>query len=132
MFPGRQNTYAESVSKLSHVCSVLTYCDDFSIAGELDELLIRPNPCSRQTLEHFVYDFFLSRIGNRMLAEVHLAALYSSAVRLRSESRKIDMFGRLLGVFDAIPQVQLLTESTQFTVMMCVYFGTTMSSFAGR
>ncbi|NJR42648.1 MAG: hypothetical protein HC767_08240 [Akkermansiaceae bacterium] len=62
-------------------------------------------------MEHFVYDFFLGRIGNRMLTEAHLAALYSSIVRLRTESRKIDMFGRLLGIFDAIPQVCLTNGS---------------------
>lgn len=89
-------------------------------AGDLDEALIRPNPCSRQTLEHFVYDFFLARIGNRMLAEAHLTALFASVARLRAESRKIDMFGRLLGIFDAIPQVRYppCTSSVGFRQIM--------------
>lgn len=74
-------------------------------SGDLDETLLRPNPCRRQPLEHFVYDFFLARIGSRMLAEVHLAALYSSIQRMQHDSKKIAMFGRLLGMFDAVPQV---------------------------
>lgn len=75
-------------------------------AGDVDEQLLRPGPSRRQTLEHFVFDFFLARIGTRMATEAHLTALYSSILRLRGESRKIDMFGRLLGVFDAIPEVR--------------------------
>lgn len=112
-------------------CALLACCEGYSCVGDLDEALIRPNPCSRKTLEHFVYDFFLARIGNRMLAEVHLAALYSSIVRLRTESRKIYMFGRLLGIFDAIPQVQLPIGSRRLVRIACTFIGT-LHGCAGR
>lgn len=81
--------------------------------------MIRPGAVQRLTLEQFVYDFFLGRLGSRTVAEAHLAALYTSVRQLRYESKKIDMFGRLLGLFDEIPEVhhlnaqQVVQEYTQ-------------------
>jgi hypothetical protein len=69
-------------------------------------VLIQPRPTDRLDLEAFVYDAFLSRFGCSFVAEAHLAALYSSLQRLHSESRKILMFSRLLGIVDPFPEVR--------------------------
>eukprot|EP00892_Ulva_mutabilis_P002273 jgi/Ulvmu1/12046/UM083_0059.1 len=74
------------------------------VIGDLDEALIRPAAARRLSLEQFVFDFFLRKLGSRVVVEAHLAALYTSVQQLRHDSKKIDMFGRLLGIFDEIPE----------------------------
>lgn len=59
-------------------------------------------------MEQFIYDFFLGKLGSRIATEVHLTALYTSVRQLRNDSKKIDMFGRILGLFDEVPEVHHL------------------------
>jgi hypothetical protein len=71
-------------------------------AGDPSEALRKAKPQPRQTLESFVYDFFLQRLGVRSVVEAHLRALTSSCQHWRQESRMINLFGRLLGLFEPI------------------------------
>lgn len=65
-----------------------------------------PKPMQRQTLEAFVYDFFLFCFGVRLLAETHVAALYDAVKRTHPESRRVATFARLLGIVEPLPEVR--------------------------
>lgn len=80
---------------LGHPC-------DAASADDPSEPLRRAKPQTRQSLSEFVYDFMLQRFGVLSVAEAHLRALASSCERLRTESRAINLFGRLLGIFDPV------------------------------
>ncbi|KAK3238018.1 hypothetical protein CYMTET_51941, partial [Cymbomonas tetramitiformis] len=58
---------------------------------------------SRQTLEEFVYDFFLFKFGLRQFAEAHLKDLIHSIGNYQTESPRISLFGRLLGLYEELP-----------------------------
>lgn len=75
-------------------------------AGDPDMRLSLPKPMQRQTLEAFVYDFFLFRFGVRLLAETHVAAVYDAVKRTHSESRRVATFARLLGIVEPLPEVR--------------------------
>ena len=74
--------------------------------GDPDDILAQPKRTDRQNLEEFVYDFFLFNFGVREVAEVHLAAFCAAVVRLKDSNKKIKLFGRLLGIFDAFSHVR--------------------------
>jgi hypothetical protein len=55
-------------------------------------------PAVRRSLEEFVYDFFLSRWGCRVVAEAHMAALIATVQQHAGSYRRMAMFLRLLGM----------------------------------
>jgi hypothetical protein len=86
-------------------CKLSGECANAS-AEHPDDALPAPAPAPRATLEAFLYDFFLARLGCALLAEAHLAAFAASLARVHGEGKKLGTFARLLGVIDPLPEVR--------------------------
>jgi len=57
----------------------------------------------RQTLEDFVYDFFLFKFGLKHIAEEHLKGMVTAIETGSKESKRLLLFARLLGVIRPLP-----------------------------